>query len=107
MGDIIKIVDSNGKSVGSYEYDAWGVATVNDLDGSGIAEINPIRYRGYYWDAETGLYYLNTRYYDPVVGRFIKMDEISILNRAKHHINGLNLFAYCLNNPKQSNQICG
>ncbi len=62
-----------------------------------IGKINPFRYRGYYYDAETGLYYLKTRYYDPEVGRFISQDDVSYLD--PEHINGLNLYAYCGNNP--------
>lgn len=62
-----------------------------------IAEINPFRYRGYYYDIETGLYYLNSRYYDPSTGRFINADGLNFLEQDK--INGLNLYAYCGNNP--------
>ena len=71
-------------------------------DGSNnkfIAELNPFRYRGYYYDIETGLYYLNSRYYDPEIGRFINADDIATLNITNTAINGLNLYAYCLNNP--------
>jgi YD repeat-containing protein len=64
QGDVYKIVDSNGQVVASYTYDAWGkVIAVTDAAGAGqpnIADINPIRYRGYYYDTETGLYYLNS-----------------------------------------------
>ena len=59
--------------------------------------MNPIRYRGYYYDAETGLYYLRARYYDPETGRFISQDDISYL--APTHLSGLNLYAYCNDNP--------
>ena len=62
-----------------------------------IGNINPIRYRSYYFDTETGLYYLQTRYYDPQIGRFINIDDISYLE--PEAINGLNLYAYCGNNP--------
>ena len=64
-----------------------------------IATINPFRYRGYYFDTETNLYYLNSRYYDPEIGRFINADDISVLNEGKDIINGLNLYIYCGNNP--------
>ena len=64
-----------------------------------VAVLNPFRYRGYYYDYETELYYLNSRYYDSETGRFINADDISILNTAKDEINGLNLYAYCFNNP--------
>lgn len=60
---------------------------------------NPFRYRSYYYDYETGLYYLNSRYYDPQVCRFINADDILTLDITKITINGLNLYAYCLNNP--------
>ena len=66
-------------------------------DATHIGNRNPIRYRGYYYDTETGLYYLKTRYYDPEVGRFISIDDISYLD--PDTINGLNLYAYCGNNP--------
>ena len=82
-----------------YRYDAWGgIRTeVKDEDHAAIAELNPFRYRSYYYDKETHLYYLNTRYYDPETGRFISQDDVSYLD--PEHINGLNLFAYCGNNP--------
>ena len=82
-----------------YRYDAWGgIRTeVNDETHATIAELNPFRYRSYYYDTETNLYYLNTRYYDSEVGRFISQDDVSYLD--PEHINGLNLYAYCGNNP--------
>ena len=64
-----------------------------------IALKNPFRYRGYYYDSETGLYYLNSRYYDPEIGRFINIDDISVLDITNIALNGINLYAYCLNNP--------
>ena len=67
------------------------------MNTNGIAEKNPIRYRGYYYDTETSLYYLKTRYYDPEVGRFMTIDGIEYLD--PETINGLNLYAYCGNNP--------
>ena len=80
-----------------YTYDAWGNHTVTDYTDFGLGDVNPIRYRSYYFDTETGLYYLQTRYYDPQIGRFINIDDISYLE--PETINGLNLYAYCLNNP--------
>ena len=84
-----------------YEYDAWGNHVVTDKDGnpvtSGIGVLNPFRYRSYYYDTETELYYLQTRYYDPELGRFISQDSIEYA--APETINGLNLYAYCGNNP--------
>ena len=77
----------------------WGDIdiTENMSYNSSVAKLNPFRYRGYYYDAETGLYYLNSRYYDPSIGRFINADDISYIQPTD--INGLNLFAYCGNNP--------
>ena len=66
---------------------------------SHIGNVNPIRYRGYYFDVESRLYYLNTRYYDPEIGRFINADEITILDETQSQIHGLNLYMYCGNNP--------
>ena len=86
-----------------YTYDAWGNHTVRGNDGTEIAEathignINPIRYRGYYFDTEIGFYYLQTRYYDPTTGRFVTIDGIAYAD--PESINGLNLYAYCGNNP--------
>ena len=98
QGDVIAIVDKNANTVARYSYDAWGVPTITeDISGIGIAEINPFRYRSYFYDEETGLYYLQSRYYDANVGRFVNGDEsffITILEK----IIGNNLFTYCHNN---------
>ena len=96
FGDVTEIYNEAGTLVGKYSYTAFGVCTV-ELDTSGIATKNPIRYRSYYYDDETELYYLKSRYYDPEVGRFITIDDLSYLN--PESINGLNLYAYCGNNP--------
>ena len=82
-----------------YKYDAWGDQEIELLDPKyeELAKANPFRYRSYYYDEETGLYYLKSRYYDPEVGRFITIDDISYLD--PETINGLNLYAYCGNNP--------
>ena len=82
----------------SYTYDAWGkVTSVTNNTLLDIGNLNPFRYRSYYYDTETSLYYLETRYYDPDVGRFISPDSIEYLDPTS--INGLNLYAYCGNNP--------
>ena len=73
--------------------------TQSGLNNKTIALLNPFRYRSYYYDVETGLYYLNSRYYDPQIGRFINADDISTLDITQIALNGLNLYAYCLNNP--------
>lgn len=101
QGNIIGIIDINGEIVVNYTYDAWGNHKITDKDGNevtgGIGVLNPFRYRSYYYDTETGLYYLQTRYYDPEIGRFINMDGIDYAD--PETINGLNLYAYCGNNP--------
>ena len=103
QGNIIALLDSNGRIVVKYAYDAWGYHTVYDSNGNintdknFIGNINPFRYRSYYYDTETKLYFLKTRYYDPEVGRFISPDSIEYLD--PETINGLNLYAYCNNNP--------
>jgi len=85
-------------------YDAWGNCRVL-VDVGGIAEVNPFRYRSYYFDEETGLYYLQTRYYDPEVGRFINADSIEYLD--PETLGGLNLYAYCSNNPVMDSDPTG
>ena len=102
-GNVIALLDEKGIHVVNYVYDAWGNHEVVDLNGeviedkSHIGHVNPIRYRSYYYDSDFGFYYLKTRYYDPKVGRFINMDDTAFL--APDVINGLNLYAYCGNNP--------
>ena len=78
-----------------YAYSAFGKS--DKEEETGIGAKNPFRYRGYYYDEETGLYYLKSRYYDPETGRFITIDDISYID--PETINGLNLYAYCGNNP--------
>ena len=103
QGDIIAIVDDMSNVVARYHYDAWGVCTIDcDTSEVGIASINPYRYRGYYFDAETELYYLQSRYYDPVTGRFINADGASFIEKIDY-----NLYAYCKNNPIMYNDPTG
>ena len=97
QGDVIGLVDSNGTKMVSYTYNAWGKPiSKTDTLASTLGTIQPFRYRGYVYDEETGLYYLRSRYYNPVVGRFICPDVIT-----DQHITLLshNLFTYCLNTP--------
>ena len=100
QGDIVAILDECGCTRGTYEYDAWG--NIIWQGGSELLTINPFRYRGYYYDEETGLYYLNSRYYDPETGRFISPDSLKYL--VPETCNGLNLYAYCGNNPVMCTQ---
>ena len=95
QGDVVGICDGNGNLLGSYTYDAWG--KILSIGPDTIFEENPFRYRGYYYDTETQLYYLQTRYYDPETGRFLNEGAYSYLK--PETVNGLNLYAYCLNNP--------
>ena len=98
QGDILKVVDYLGNDIVTYEYDPWG-KVINEEIAPGkqlIAERNIFRYRGYIYDSETELYYLQSRYYDPHIGRFINADSQFNLDDS---IMGGNLFAYCYNNP--------
>ena len=101
QGDVERVISADGTVLASYTYDAWG--SVLTAEGT-LAAANPIRYRGYYYDAETGLYYLQSRYYDPATGRFINAD--SLLN-GKAGTLGFNLFAYCGNNPVNNEDLKG
>ena len=96
FGDVTHIYDIAGTLHAHYVYDAWGNHTVVNDTETEIGDINPIRYRSYYYDTETKLYYLRARYYDPETGRFISQDNISYLD--PQHLSGLNLYAYCANN---------
>ena len=85
QGDVVRLVNSNGSTIANYDYDAWGrLLSVTDSSGNAItdsnhiANINPLRYRGYYYDKETGWYYLQSRYYDPAIGRFINSDTLFV-----------------------------
>ena len=110
-GDVIRIYDGAGAVVANYNYDAWGnVISVTDANGTAItdsthiANVNPLRYRGYYYDSETGLYYLQSRYYDPVVKRFINADGYVSTGTGAL---GYNMFAYCGNNPANRVDLTG
>ncbi|MCH5183677.1 MAG: DNRLRE domain-containing protein [Oscillospiraceae bacterium] len=103
QGDVLRICDEYGYIVAEYTYDAWGkILSVTDAkgnaitDGTHVANLNPFRYRSYYYDSETGFYYLNSRYYDPEVGRFLNADTFVSTGTG---IVGYNMFAYCNNNP--------
>ena len=103
QGDVVQLLDSWGNVQANYSYDTWGRCTATDSNGNALSSdsigmINPFRYRGYYYDNETGLYYLQSRYYDPVVGRFLNADDTDYLG-ADGSFLSYNLFAYCANNP--------
>ena len=107
QGDVIAIVDKDAKTVARYSYDAWGVPEVK-LDSSDcqIATINPFRYRGYYYDEEIDLYYLQSRYYDADVGKFINTDEALYLYATDSAIS-CNLFCYCNNECSNTTDVSG
>lgn len=101
--DIIGIYNQNFELIATYEYDAWGkILNIKDnngnviTDSSNVAVINPFRYRSYYYDNETNLYYLNNRYYNPEWGRFINADKYLFTTE---NFLELNLYLYALNNP--------
>ena len=101
QGDIVKIYDSNGNAVAEYSYDAWGnilSITYTSIYGASVSSLNPFRYRGYYYDTESGLYYHNSRYYDAKVGRFINEDEYYVFDIDYKSFEN-NLYTYCYNNP--------
>ena len=120
-GDVLGIYDASGKKVAAYDYDAWGNATVYKVtqdengnnvhsapastDSDHISVVNPIRYRGYYYDSDLKLYYLQSRYYDSTVGRFINADNL--VSDVGGDVLGNNMFAYCLNNPINSSDPSG
>ena len=97
QGDIIAILNTSGTKVVEYTYNAWGeVLSVTGSLATTVGQANPFRYRGYYFDSGSGLYYLQTRYYDPEVGRSLNADGYIGANT---DIMGYNMFAYCSNNP--------
>ena len=96
QGDIVKILDEDGQEKASYVYNAWGDILSQSEDE--LSSINPLRYRGYVYDEDTTLYYLQTRYYDPTTGRFINADN-TIFIGATGTVLSANIFTYCENNP--------
>ena len=103
QGDVIGLLDANGNIAAQYRYTPWGEVTVLTFDGlidnssNTIGNLNPLRYRGYYYDTETGFYYLQSRYYDPTLGRFINADSYSTTDT--QGFLSYNMFAYCENDP--------
>ena len=102
QGDIVAVYNSTGTKVASYNYiDAWGNHSVSYTNGGGStgAQYNPFRYRGYYYDTDLGMYYLQSRYYDPNTCRFISPDSEAVLTATPMALTDKNLYAYCDNNP--------
>ena len=110
QGDIIAVYNASGTKIGSYTYDAWGNMTVTTTSGNTTVEngivrtLNPFRYRGYYYDIETGLYYLQSRYYNPQWGRFLNVDKYISTGTG---LLGYNMYAYCSNNPVNKIDVTG
>lgn len=114
QNDVVALLDSNKIVIAEYSYDAWGNCTVSSKNWSSgsssgwiqsepinmkVSLANPIRYRSYYFDRETNLYYLNSRYYSPEMCRFLNADDTDVLEEDQDSMLEENLFAYCLNNP--------
>ena len=105
QGDVTAILSSSGTAVVQYTYDAWGnPLAVTGTHATTLGTLNPLRYRGYVYDTETGFYYLQSRYYDPQIGRFINAD---IYVSTGQGLLGNNMFAYCRNNPVCRKDISG
>ena len=97
QGDVVGILNGSGTEVVTYTYDAWGnILSTSGSMASTLGAHNPLRYRGYVYDYETGLYYLQSRYYNPAIGRFISADNYPSTGQG---LTGNNMFAYCGNNP--------
>ena len=102
-GDVVGITDAQGNLLAQYVYDPWGkllqinTTEPDNADQLAVATANPLRYRGYYYDSETCMYYLQSRYYDPDLGRFISADDFDCLTTSNFF--SVNAYAYCWNNP--------
>lgn len=101
QGDVISLETMDGMLGAHYYYDAWG--KILACDGA-VAELNPLRYRGYVYDQETGFYYLQSRYYDPIICRFVSADSYTSTGQG---VSGHDMFIYCNNNPVANVDIAG
>ncbi len=102
-GDVIGIYNASGTQIAKYSYDSWGNSKLVTLVTNNFSAYNPILYRGYYFDAESGFYFLNARYYNPAWRRFISPDNTAYLDPDTP--SGLNLYAYCNNDPANIKNI--
>ena len=108
QGDITGLFNSAGTQVVAYTYDSWGklVSTTGSLAAT-LGVKNPYRYRGYRYDTETGLYYLNSRYYNPETSRYLNADDIAVLPESQGQLQIANLFIYSRNNPVNNSDPSG
>ena len=112
FGDVLQIRDGNGNILAKYNYDNWGkLLSITNSSGTAFAENTypyhmSVRYRGYVYDHETGLYYLQSRYYDPETGRFLNADDMDYIGYSGEDVS-YNLFAYCENNPVNNSDPSG
>ena len=113
QGDIVQITKQDGTVVAKYVYDVWGKIlsikdgsnnTIESTNTTHLANLNPFRYRGYVYDNETGLYYLQSRYYDPITGRFLNADVYADTGNS---VISTNMFAYCENNAVMKYDVTG
>ena len=111
QGDVLTVTDAEGMPVVNYTYDAWGAMTVSPASQNvpsqevvRVAFLNPVTYRGYFYDYELGLYYLQSRYYDPETGRFVSADERQDTGA---NVLGTNMYSYCYNNPLNYTDVTG
>ena len=110
QGEIMQIVDENGNSIAIYAYDQWGKPTQMRQPTTTTVDLvnyNPFLYRGYVYDSDSGLYYLQSRYYDPVTGRFLNADGEEVLICQQNSILQANLFTYGYNNPIVTKDVHG
>ena len=105
---MVAIIDADGNVKVEYTYDAWGkILSISGPMADTLGAVNPLTYRGYVYDAETDLYYLESRYYDPAVGRFLNADMPTVLTADFGNFAQYNLFAYCVNNPVNMYDLTG
>ena len=105
QGDIVGIADANGAMQTEYTYDPWG-KVLSVTGNETLGNLNPFRYRSYYYDTETSLYYLQSRYYDPQVGRFLNSDDVNYIGTTESELS-YNPFAYCEDDPVNASDPTG
>ena len=106
QNDVIRLIHGDNNTVVEYAYDSWGTPLSTTVSlASTLGAQNPFRYRGYVYDAETGLYYVTSRYYDPEIGRWINADIPETLTADFENFAQYNLFAYCFNDPVNMSDV--